>query len=76
MSGTKPFSWDDVFDEIAAENAATFDAAQTPERLAAAKAKRDREHDTGVNLGWWTEDGTPIPQPEDDDPDEDEGCDA
>ncbi len=44
------FSWDDVYEEIAAENAAAFDATQTPDRITAAEAKKLAEHERGVRL--------------------------
>lgn len=35
-------------------------------------AKRKEEHARGVRLGWWTEDGEPIPQVEDTEEDDEE----
>lgn len=43
----------------------------TPAAKAAAEAKRREDHERGVRLGWWTEDGTPIDQGDDEDDDED-----
>lgn len=65
----------ELFDAFEADRLAEIaqDEARrnTPEALAAAQRKRAEEHERGVRLGWWDEDGTPIVEPEDD-PDEDD----
>lgn len=69
----EPFSWDDAFAEIAESNRKSYDASQTPEALARAAQRKAEEHERGVRLGWWREDGTPIEQPDDEsDEDQDE----
>lgn len=52
------------------EEAKRLDA--DPAYQARMAAKRAEQHERGVRLGWWTEDGEPIPQPEDDEESEDE----
>ncbi len=44
----------------------------SPEVIAKREAKSREEHARGVRLGWWTEDGTPIPQETDSEDEEDE----
>lgn len=43
--------------------------ASTPEAIAAREAKKKAEHEKGVRLGWWDEDGNSL-IPETDDEDE------
>jgi hypothetical protein len=44
-----------------------------PENVAKRKAKTESEHERGVRLGWWKEDGSPIEQPDQiEDEDEDD----
>jgi hypothetical protein len=69
-------SWDSIFEELAKNNAAEYDRLNTPENRAKREARAKAEHEQGVRLGWWTEEGEPIEQPdeneegEDDDDDE------
>jgi hypothetical protein len=60
----------DLFEETAAQNAQEWDRYNTSERIAAREERRKREHQVGVNLGWWDEDGNSLLT--DDAPNEDE----
>lgn len=67
----------DIFADYESERLAQIAKDQAdydrPENVAKRRAKAEREHERGVRLGWWKEDGTPIEQPdqiEDDDEDE------
>ena len=69
----KPFDWDEAFQEIADANRASYDAAQTPEKIAAQEAKRQSEFERGVRFGWHDAEGNPLPaDDEGEDEDEDE----
>lgn len=64
---SKPLN--DLMEEYEAERLASIaqDEARrnTPEAQARLAAKKAEEFARGVRLGWWDEDGTPIPQDED-----------
>ena len=64
---TKPFSWDEAFEEIAAENRRQSIVAE-PGAAAKAEAERRRY----IQLGWITENGEPGPNAPQDDDGEDE----
>lgn len=53
------------------EEAKRLDA--DPAYQARRATKRQADHERGVRLGWWEEDGTPITQPEDAEDDDDDG---
>lgn len=57
--------WDKEFEDQARRESAGYDAKK-------AAAKREEEFRRGVRLGWWTEDGTPIPQEDPEDEDDEE----
>ena len=63
MSG--PFDWNKALDEIAEQTRKDAERADAPEAVAAREAKKRAEFDRGVRLGWWDQDGAPLPQPED-----------
>lgn len=56
---------DELFGEYEAERLAKINAEDTPEARARIEQRRKEEFEKGVRLGWWTEDGEPLPQPED-----------
>lgn len=68
---TKPFNWNEAFEEIAEANRAAHDKADTPEAAAERKRKQVKEFERGIRLGWWDANGNPLPQ-EDDEDDEEE----
>ncbi|MBS3648807.1 hypothetical protein KEU06_09335 [Pseudaminobacter sp. 19-2017] len=72
MSKEPPFlDWDAIETEIADTNRKAWDAENTPEKIAARKAKSEAEFERGVRNGWWDKDGNSL-QPEEPDEEEDE----
>ena len=67
-----PFDWDAAFEEVAEENRKAYDKADTPEARAARDQKQREEHERGVRLGWWDEDGNPLTAEDDGEEEEDE----
>lgn len=66
-------------DEAASSEARAADLAKydSPEEVAKRDRRRREEHEQGVRLGWWNEDGEPINvEAEDDDEDETEDDEA
>ena len=48
----------------------------SPEEVAKRAARRKEDHERGVRLGWWDENGEPLAVDTDDDEDQDEGEEA
>ena len=70
-------NWLDYMEEEAAKRRAEAEAQDNdPAYQERMKRKKQEEFERGVRLGWWDENGDPIPQAEEDDEpdaDEDEG---
>ena len=71
-----PFDWNKAFDEIAEQNRKDAERADAPEAVVAREAKKRAEFERGVRLGWWNQDGAPLPQPDDTADDDDAEDDA
>jgi hypothetical protein len=46
------------------QNRKDAERADAPETVAAREAKKRAEFDRGVRVGWWDQDGAPLPQPD------------
>lgn len=56
--------------ELAEKNAAEMAKYDSPEEVARREARRKEDFEKGVRLGWWDENGDPIPSDEDEDDEE------
>lgn len=62
--------WNAEFEAIAAANAKAYDESNTPEKIAARKAKAEAEFQRGIELGWWDAEGNSLLEDEAEDEEE------
>jgi hypothetical protein len=55
-----PFDWDKAFEEVAERNRKAFDKEDTSQAREARLRKQREEHERGVRLGWWDNEGNPL----------------